>query len=60
MVALSPIVYILVAEVFVSLVRTFSIGGIRLLQERIKVSQYADHTTVIVSKDSDFTEIGAV
>ena len=54
--AFSPLLYVLVAETLSSHLRTSPPRGLPLPDnsDNLKVSQYADDTTVVVGRDEDF------
>jgi hypothetical protein len=54
---LSPLLYVLTAETLGSLIRSSPLRGLRMPSgsDYLKVSQYADDTTVVVGDDEDFT-----
>lgn len=56
---LSPLLYVLVAESFSSLVRASGLHGLPLPNSTgvVTISQYADDTTVIITSDDDFTKL---
>ena len=56
---MSPVLYVLVAETLGALLRTSPIRGLALpaSPDELKVVQYADDTTVVVSNEADFSSL---